>query len=54
MNGSTQYEGRLEICLNGEWGVVCDDGFGDNDAKVACRQLGFDPTGKPNSKIHQY
>ena len=54
MSGSTQYEGRVEICFNGKWGAVCDDGFDDNGAKVACRELGFDSTGKPNSKIPRY
>lgn len=33
--------GRLEIFNDGEWGTVCDDSFGSNDARVACRQLGF-------------
>ena len=33
--------GRLEIFLNGEWGTVCDDGFGQTEAGVACRQLGY-------------
>ena len=33
--------GRLEIFLQGEWGTVCNDGFGPTEADVACRQLGF-------------
>ena len=41
VGGNNQYEGRLEIRWNGVWGTVCDDGFGNVDAAVVCRQLGF-------------
>ena len=33
--------GRLEIFLRGEWGTVCDSGFGTAEGDVACRQLGY-------------
>ena len=33
--------GRLEIKYNGVWGTVCNYGFDQNDAKVACYMLGF-------------
>ncbi|XP_076084460.1 macrophage receptor MARCO-like [Mytilus galloprovincialis] len=32
---------RLEIFYNFVWGTVCDDLFGDINAHVACKQLGY-------------
>ena len=41
VDGSIPNEGRVEICINNQWGTVTDDGWWSNDAKVVCRQLGY-------------
>ena len=42
VNGATTNQGRVEVCVGRTWGTVCDDYFGTNDARVVCRQLGYD------------
>ena len=46
VGGAVYYEGRVEICLGGVWGTVCDDNWEVQEAAVACRRLGFMDSGK--------
>lgn len=41
IGGGDENEGRVEVCLGGGWGTVCDDGWSQEDAAVVCHQLGL-------------
>lgn len=41
MNGADERSGRVEIYHKGEWGTVCDNNFGKEEARVICKALGY-------------
>ena len=51
VGGDNEYEGRLEVCQEGLWGFVCDNGwYYGYSGTVACRQVGINAIG--NSEHH--
>ena len=54
--GSTPIQGRVELCLSGQWYTMCDYHWpwSNNEAGVVCAQLGYSRESKIEyySKIH--
>ena len=43
MGGANNWEGRVEIFWNGDWGAISDSLWSTADAIVVCRQLKHSP-----------
>ena len=47
VGGESEFEGRVEVCLNRRWGTVGSDGWTQTNTRVVCNELGYDFSGKP-------
>lgn len=45
VDGVVKNEGRIEICYEGLWTLICPSSWGRNDAQVTCNQLGYSTVG---------
>lgn len=45
VGGMNEMEGRVEVCVNNQWGTICDRNWEAAEAAVACRQAGFSDRG---------
>ena len=48
-NGSTNREDRVEVCVDGRWGTVCNNSQ-EGIAGAVCSQLGWAAAGKHTSR----
>ena len=52
VGGDTLSRGRVEYCYNGSWYSLCANNWGEQEARVVCRTLGYDTIA--HGKMHDY
>ncbi|XP_069856086.1 CD5 antigen-like [Dipodomys merriami] len=53
VGGDNHCSGRLEVLRKGVWGSVCDDGWGEKEDQMVCKQLGCGQSLSPSSKARK-
>ena len=56
IGGGFENEGTVQVCYGNLWGLISDNNWNDNNARVVCNQLGYTGGSKyySNSFIHYY
>uniref|UniRef100_A0A3Q2HC10 CD5 molecule like n=1 Tax=Equus caballus TaxID=9796 RepID=A0A3Q2HC10_HORSE len=53
VGGNNSCSGRLEVLHKGKWGSVCDDGWGEKEDRVVCKQLECGQSLFPSVKVRR-
>ena len=53
VDGEVEHEGRLEMYYDGQWGTICNDYWTNEDADVACKQLGYSEGSEGNASSYR-
>ena len=53
VDGEVEHEGRLEMYYDGQWGTICNDYWTNEDADVACKQLGYSEGSEGNASRYR-
>ena len=46
MEGGSDFEGRVEMCLSSRWGTIGGNGWTQTNSDVVCNALGYEITSK--------
>ena len=51
VEGSSEIEGRVEVCFSQRWGTVGSDGWTQTNTKIVCNDLGYEMATGNQSQI---
>ena len=46
VDGNIPNEGKVQVCINGVWGLLCSNSVDQNDMRVVCSQIGYSAESK--------